>query len=150
MDMKLVSALIDKVNASGLKSLEIEENGLRIRLENAYPAMGRQQLEIPAEPAVSSAAALPPEQAEPAEDSAGIVTITAPLVGIFYPLEECGKAALTPGEKIKAGQVVCAIEAMKLINDVESTASGEFLELLVKAGEQVEFGQPLMKIREGA
>lgn len=145
MDMKLISELIDRVNASRLKTFEIEEGNLRIKLENAFGAEPAAVPVVYAPPAVQT-----PPKAEglPAESDEDFVFVTAPIVGVFCPLEDCGKAALTPGDSIAKKQVVCAIEAMKLINEVESTVEGTYVETLVQPGDQVEFGQPILKLRK--
>ncbi len=151
MDLKLISDLIDRVNASRLRSFEIEEGNLRIRMENAFAEPAAAQPIFAAVP-VSAPAAAPaatPEPAQPAaENDDSFVYVTAPLVGVFCPLENCGKTALAPGDRITKKQVVCAIEAMKLLNEVESDAEGEYVETLVQAGDQVEFGQPIIKLKK--
>ena len=145
MDMKLISDLIDRVNASRLKTFEIEEGGLRIKLENAFGA------ESAAMPVTYIPSAVPVSvqvEEPPAENDDDFVFVTAPIVGVFCPLEDCGKTALAHGDAIAKNQVVCAIEAMKLINEVESTVEGVYVETLVQAGDQVEFGQPILKLRK--
>jgi acetyl-CoA carboxylase biotin carboxyl carrier protein len=147
--------LLDFMASHGLEEFEYEHAGLRIRLKkaaassNAVPRVAAppQTPQSPMlEPAThSGAAAAPPSSAAPAEE---LHTIKSPIVGTFY-------AAATPaappfvkiGDQIQAGQVVCIIEAMKLMNEIEADVSGELVRALVENGQPVEYGQGLFAIR---
>lgn len=148
-----IKELIKVLEDSSLSVLEIvEKDGSKIRLEKAQPA---QQIvnTIPvangvaspapvAAPAVESALAAP---AAPAADNSK--TIDAPIVGVFYAASAPGKAPyVSTGKKVKKGDVVCIIEAMKCMNEIQAEEDGEIVEVLVKDGELVEYGQPLFKI----
>lgn len=148
-----IKELIKVLEDSSLSVLEIvEKDGSKIRLEKAQPA---QQIvnTIPvangvaspapvASPAVESAPVAP---AAPAADNSK--TIDAPIVGVFYAASAPGKAPyVSTGKKVKKGDVVCIIEAMKCMNEIQAEEDGEIVEVLVKDGELVEYGQPLFKI----
>lgn len=160
MDLQLINQLIATVNASNLRSFEVEENGFRLRLENnphvisgpcTPPAAIPPQTTATAAAPVQLAGAMQTPAAEPteqAQDEDCFTFVKAPLVGIYCPLTALGKENLKPGDKITAGSIVCAIEAMKLINEVKCNTDGEFVEALVQEGEEVEFGQPLLKLRK--
>jgi acetyl-CoA carboxylase biotin carboxyl carrier protein len=92
--------------------------------------------------AESSAPAAPTEEA-------GLHTVTSPMVGTFYESPSPGAPAFVkPGDQIEAGQVLCIIEAMKLMNDIESDVAGEIVKRLVTNGQPVEYGQALFTVRE--
>ena len=147
-----IKELIKVLEDSSLSVLEIvEKDGSKIRLEKAQPA---QQIvntipvangvasPAPVAPVVESAPAAP---AAPVADSSK--TIDAPIVGVFYAASAPGKAPyVSAGKKVKKGDVVCIIEAMKCMNEIQAEEDGEIVEVLVKDGELVEYGQPLFKI----
>ena len=121
--------------------------------------VGSSSLEItwaqPEPNAVPMAATLVASQASPetaaTEPADGAKVIEAPLVGTFYVAPEPGAGPfVTVGERVQAGQPVGIVEAMKLMNPVCSQWTGEVVEVLVNDGEQVEFGQPLVRIRPGS
>jgi acetyl-CoA carboxylase biotin carboxyl carrier protein len=96
----------------------------------------------------SSTAAESSAPAAPAEE-AGLHIVTSPMVGTFYESPSPGAPAFVkPGDQIEAGQVLCIIEAMKLMNDIESDVAGEIVKRLVTNGQPVEYGQALFTVRE--
>ena len=147
-----IKEFINLLEDSSLSVFEIQkEDGSKIRLEKAQPA---QQIvntipvangvasPAPVAPVVESASAVP---AAPVADSSK--TIDAPIVGVFYAASAPGKAPyVSAGKKVKKGDVVCIIEAMKCMNEIQAEEDGEIVEVLVKDGELVEYGQPLFKI----
>ena len=156
MDLQLINQLIATVTASNLRSFEVEENGFRLRLENNPQLVtgASVPMTIPAAVPITSNTSVSSEEiketAAPSvtEDENNFTYVTAPLVGIYYPLSALNKENLKPGDKISAGSIVCAIEAMKLINEVKCDTDGEFVEALVEEGAEVEYGQPLLKLRK--
>ena len=149
-----IKEFIKVLEESSLSVLEIQkEDGCKIHLEKAQPA---QQIvntipvangvaaPVPVMP-TDAAPAAPVAPAAPAADSAR--TINAPIVGVFYAASAPGKAPyVSVGKKVKKGDVVCIIEAMKCMNEIQAEEDGEIVEVLVKDGELVEYGQPLFKI----
>ena len=140
MDLKLVKDLIEMVNKSSLASLEVEDKEIRVRLENqtgtvvkVAPVLTVQEVEEVAEAVV--------------EDTTNYKYIKSPIVGTFHTAEKVGKDAINAGDKITKGMVVCAVEAMKLMNTIESEFDGEFVELMAAEGDLVEYGQPLIKLK---
>ena len=145
-----IKEFIKVLEESSLSVLEIQkEDGCKIHLEKAQPA---QQIVNTIPVANGVAAPVPvmptdaaPAPAAPAADSAR--TINAPIVGVFYAASAPGKAPyVSVGKKVKKGDVVCIIEAMKCMNEIQAEEDGEIVEVLVKDGELVEYGQPLFKI----
>ena len=132
-----IKELIKVLEDSSLSVLEIvEKDGSKIRLKKAQPAHQIVNT-IPVANGVASPA--------PVADNSK--TIDAPIVGVFYAASAPGKAPyVSTGKKVKKGDVVCIIEAMKCMNEIQAEEDGEIVEVLVKDGELVEYGQPLFKI----
>ena len=102
------------------------------------------------QPATSSSAALPLAAVAPVDPDAGLHMVKSPMVGTFYGSPSPGAAPfVVPGDQVEKGQVVCIVEAMKLMNDIESDAAGEIVKCFVTNGQPIEFGQPLFSVRLG-
>ena len=148
-----IKEFINLLEDSSLSVFEIQkEDGSKIRLEKAQPA---QQIvnTIPVANGVAAPApvAAAPVESAPAATAAPVAdsskTIDAPIVGVFYAASAPGKAPyVSAGKQVKKGDVVCIIEAMKCMNEIQAEEDGEIVEVLVKDGELVEYGQPLFKI----
>lgn len=146
-----IKEFIKVLEESSLSVLEIQkEDGCKIHLEKAQPA---QQIvnTIPVANGIAAPAPVMPTEAAPAAPVAPAAdsarTINAPIVGVFYAASAPGKAPyVSVGKKVKKGDVVCIIEAMKCMNEIQAEEDGEIVEVLVKDGELVEYGQPLFKI----
>jgi len=94
---------------------------------------------------IDNSLAQPPHSSSPINQK--LVEVPSPMVGTFYRSPAPGEAAFVEvGDRVKAGQSVCIIEAMKLMNEIEAEVSGQVMEILVQNGEPVEYGQPLMRI----
>lgn len=156
MDLRKLKTLIDLVSESGVAELEITEGDDRVKIVNrvgAAPVAAAAPAVI-ATPVVGSAApAAAPAPAVAAEPAAAPVaaedtrTINSPMVGTFYRAPSPGaKPFADVGQKVKAGDTVCIIEAMKLLNEIETEYDGVIKEILVENGQPVEFGQPLFVI----
>ena len=146
MDLRKLKKLIDLVQESGIAELEITEGEEKVKIVKGGVVSVSQ---APAAPAPASAAPAAPVQAAPApapQPDAGQEghVVKAPMVGTFYrsPSPDA-KAFVEVGQSIKEGQTICIIEAMKLMNEIESDASGVVKAILVEKGQPVEYGQPL-------
>jgi acetyl-CoA carboxylase biotin carboxyl carrier protein len=143
-----------------LTKLEIEEEGIRICLEKSAPVVTIAQSSVPqgnmAAPVMAAAPA--PSQAATAQTSEGATEkpaeeltgkkLVSPMVGTFYSQASPDKPPFVKvGDKVKKGQTICIIEAMKLMNEIESEFDGEIVKVLTKNEEMVEFGQPLFLIK---
>jgi acetyl-CoA carboxylase biotin carboxyl carrier protein len=151
MDIRKVKKLIELLEESGIAEIEISEGEESVRISR-YPqgmAMAAPQL-VAAAPAPAAApppAAAPsaPAAAAPAADADNVVT--APMVGTFYAAPAPGaKPFVQVGDEVKEGDVLCIIEAMKMMNQIESDKAGRVVSVLARNGEPVEFGQPLFVI----
>jgi len=150
MDIRKVKKLIELLEESGIAEIEISEGEESVRISRYPQGMTvAQGAPLPlAAPAVAAAAPAPaaaPAAAAPVQDGpAPDKTITAPMVGTFYASPAPGaKSFVQVGDDVKVGQVLCIIEAMKMMNQIESEKDGRIASVLARNGEPVEFGQPL-------
>lgn len=152
MDLRKLKTLIDLVSESGVAELEITEGEDHVRIVNRQNAAAAAPVAAPAAvPAVPAPAAAPvaaaPAAPAPTTPSAPAQTINSPMVGTFYRAPSPGATPfVSVGQKVKAGDTVCIIEAMKLLNEIEAEADGVIQEILVENGAPVEFGQALFVI----
>ena len=159
MDLRKLKTLIDLVSESGVAELEITEGEDHVRIVNrkdSAPAAAAAAVAAPA-PIPVAAAAAPTSEAAAAPPAAPAAaapaaaenrqTINSPMVGTFYRAPSPGaKPFVDVGQHVKAGDTVCIIEAMKLLNEIEAETDGVIQEILVENGAPVEFGQPLFVI----
>lgn len=138
MNLEEIEKLMKMLENSTLASLEVEENGLRIRLDKNSPM---HEVVKTNETIVSS------KKEEKVEEKTLGHEITAPLVGTFHqaPYKDA-KPFVALGQKVKKGQKLCIIEAMKVMNEITSPYDGTILEILAKENDVVEFGKPLFLI----
>lgn len=136
--------LIATLEEGGVTEFEYEDENSRVRL--AFGALGG-AVQLPAAPA---AVAVKPAQAGAApSDDADVAFITSPFVGTFYRAPSPDADSFTDvGKVIKPGQTLCIVEAMKLMNEIESDVSGTVLEVMAQNGTSVEFGQKLFKVKK--
>ncbi len=143
MDFASIRQLIDLLNETQIEELEVEESGVRVRIRRGA-VVEAVAAAAPAAAREASAAAAP---AEPAEDSS-LITVRSPIVGTFYSAPSPGAPDyVQPGDRVQAGQVLCIVEAMKLMNEIEAEAAGTIVSRLVTSGQPVEYGQPLFTLR---
>lgn len=150
MDLRKLKTLIDLVSESGVAELEITEGEDHVRIVNRQAATAATVPTVVAAPvaAAPAPAAAPVAATEPAAaPKIEGTTINSPMVGTFYRSPSPGaKPYVDVGQKVKAGDTVCIIEAMKLLNEIEAETDGVIQEILVENGAPVEFGQPLFVI----
>ena len=142
MNIKDIKALAAVLTQADLTALEYSEGELHIRMERAAAR--------PAAPQplnMSPIAAEPTLPVEEKNDFNNLCDVKAPMVGVFYaaPAPDA-KPFVRVGDTVEKGQVICIIEAMKLMNEIEADATGTIREVLVENGSPVEFGQPLFVI----
>jgi acetyl-CoA carboxylase biotin carboxyl carrier protein len=159
LNFKEILELIDKVAESGIGAVEVEQAGTKVRIEgkksepqHVFVTSGEKS---DAPVVVSSALAASPssseeKKAEEKKDASKLSghIITAPLVGTFYrtPNPEAGPF-VNVGDRVTKGQVLCIIEAMKLMNEIESDVDGVITEIYPQNGQPVEYGEPLFSVR---
>jgi acetyl-CoA carboxylase biotin carboxyl carrier protein len=149
MDIRKVKKLIELLEESGISELEISEGEESVRISR-HPRMAMQAPMAMGSPMIQAAPLAPAMPAtaagehKPRNDE---YTVTSPMVGTYYSAASPGaKAFVEIGTEIKVGQILCIIEAMKMMNQIESDKAGRVTAILAKNGEPVEFGQPLFII----
>ena len=164
-DMKDLRELIEFLKQYQVAEFDLDRGDIKIRLKFAQEPHASTSLADlaklvgSASPTAAQAAPAPasqppteaPAAAAPAADpDAGLHILKSPIVGTYYGSPSPGAAAfVSPGDRVEKGQVVCIVEAMKLMNEIEADASGEVVKCLVSNGQPIEFGQPLFSIRVG-
>ncbi|MCX7252581.1 MAG: acetyl-CoA carboxylase biotin carboxyl carrier protein [Burkholderiales bacterium] len=148
MDLRKLKTLIDLVSESNVSELEITEAEGKVRIVKSAP-VGVQPMVAAAPAAVMAAPAVavaaPVVVAEPEAPKGHVVK--SPMVGTFYRSASPGaKAFVEIGSQIKEGEPICIVEAMKIMNEIESDKSGVVTQILVENGHAVEYGQPLFVI----
>ncbi len=147
MDFDAIRKLIDTLIEKQIDEFELEEEGRRIRIRRNVPAAVVAAAPVAAVP-VAAAPAAAVAAAAPAGEEAGLVTVTSPIVGTYYDSPAPGAPEfIKAGDAVEPGQVLCIIEAMKLMNEIEAEAAGTLVRKLVTNGQPVEFGQPLLLVR---
>ena len=155
MDLDDLERLVELMNANDLVEVEIEKGDSKVRLKKASAdqkiAMPSWPMAFPA-PAAGVAAAAMASPAAGGAAEAGVegdsITFNSPMVGTFYSSPSPGAEAFVKiGSKISPNTVLCIVEAMKVMNEIQADTDGEILEILVGNGEAVEYGQPLFTIR---
>lgn len=159
-DIQDLKELIEFLKQHGVAEFDVDRGDLKLRLKFNQPAPALADLArtwpVPASPippfpqAQVAPSSLVPTSApvlapEPAED---LHLVKSPIVGTFYGSPSPGAPSfVSPGDHVEKGQVICIVEAMKLMNEIEADASGEIVKCLVTNGQPIEFGQPLFSIR---
>jgi len=145
MNLKEIKEMINLMNENNLTELEVERDGLKIRLKKGR-GVEVEEVEEVAPPLPQKA---PPaeERVEAKREAANIIEIKAPMVGTFYKAPSPdAEPFVEAGSKIEEDQVICIIEAMKLMNEIKAGVKGKVLEVLVENGEAVEFDQTLFRV----
>jgi acetyl-CoA carboxylase biotin carboxyl carrier protein len=150
MDLRKLKTLIDLVSESNISELEITEADGKVRIVKSEPAavVPAHSAPVAAAPAVPLAATAAPVAAiEPSVPEDQGHAVKSPMVGTFYRSANPGaKPFVEVGDAIKAGDPICIIEAMKIMNEIEADKSGMVKRILCENGQAVEFGQPLFTI----
>ncbi|MBV35213.1 acetyl-CoA carboxylase biotin carboxyl carrier protein [Kangiella spongicola] len=152
MDLRKIKKLIELVEESGVAELEIQEGEESVRISRSSSAPAPAPVHYAAAPAPQAAPA-PAPQAAPAAESAPAKEevsghkVLSPMVGTFYAAPSPGaKDFVEVGQQVKAGDVLCIVEAMKMMNQIEADVSGTVKAILVSNGEPVEYDEPLFII----
>jgi len=159
LDLKQIKQVIDLMKRSDLTAFEVEEEGFKIKIKrgpDSVPVVSHRPapvsyLDAPASEAAAAARPAPSTAAKPAAagDEVGVTYIKSPMVGTFYRASSPeSKAFVDVGSKVSETSVVCIIEAMKIMNEIQAEAKGSIIELLVENGQPVEYGQRLFKVKQ--
>ncbi|HUB00425.1 MAG TPA: acetyl-CoA carboxylase biotin carboxyl carrier protein [Terracidiphilus sp.] len=160
-DIEDLRQLIDFLKAHQVAEFDLDRGDLKIRLkfapQEAVPSslgeLARLLASVPPSVAQAASSATPrpvvaPATPPSAETDPDLHLVKSPIVGTFYGSPSPGASPfVTPGDHVDKGQVICIVEAMKLMNEIESDVSGEVVKCLVSNGQPIEFGQPLFSVR---
>ncbi|HEY7856143.1 MAG TPA: acetyl-CoA carboxylase biotin carboxyl carrier protein [Terriglobales bacterium] len=147
MDFESIRKLIDTLIEKHIDEFELEEEGRRIRIRRGGPPAAAP---APAPATMAAAAGAPAPLAAPPTPTGeeDLLTVSSPIVGTYYESPSPGSPEFVKiGDTVEVGQVLCIIEAMKLMNEIEAETQGEVVRKLVTNGQPVEFGQPLLLLR---
>ena len=165
-DINELKELVEFLKENKIGEFELERGDLKVRIKFAQEGgadvsrlLATPVMQVPAVVPIGSAAGLssaghsggasePPETAAAADEDATLHVVKSPIVGTFYESPSPGSAAFVKiGDQVEMGQVICIVEAMKLMNEIESDAAGEVVKRLVQNGQPVEYGQALFAVR---
>lgn len=149
MDLKAIKQVVEMMKRSEISEFEIEEKDFKLRLsrKNGDTQIIQAAAPVAAAPIAAAAPAAPATAAAPAEEQ-GVSVVKSPMVGTFYTAASPESPVFTKvGAKVGADSIVCIIEAMKVMNEIQAELSGTITEVLVENGEAVEYGQPLFKVK---
>jgi acetyl-CoA carboxylase biotin carboxyl carrier protein len=152
MDLRKLKKLIDLVEESGIAELEVTEGEEKVRITrvsaNAQQiAYAQPMMQMPMQAPMAAPAAAAPAAAEAAPAANNANALKSPMVGTFYRSASPGsKAFVEVGQSVNAGDTLCIIEAMKLMNEIEADRSGVVKAVLAEDGQPVEYGEPLFII----
>jgi len=148
MDIRKIKKLIEMIEESGIAEIEIREGEESVRISR-YSSMAPQPVQVlqaPA-PAIAAQAAAAPQAAEATADKLTGHIVRSPMVGTFYRSPSPGaKAFVEVGQRVEAGDTLCIIEAMKILNQIEADKAGVIAKVLVENAQPVEYNQPLFVI----
>lgn len=162
MNQKELKELIEFLIEKDISEFELERGDVKVRIKRgvdaqpvpiitpvaAVSAMPPMAAAAPVAPVSASPASAAEPPAPPAEAEEELHLVKSPIVGTFYESPAPGAPPfIKPGDNVQAGQVLCIIEAMKLMNEIESDMTGEIVKILAANGKPVEYGQPLFSIR---
>lgn len=156
MNIKQIKALAQILAQNDLSALEINEGETRIRLERTAAQPAAQAGAVLVAPPMPAAAAQPAQEApasapveDPGVDFNDVFEAKSPLVGVFYAAPSPGaEPFVRVGSRVKKGDVLCIVEAMKLMNEIQAERDGEIVDICAHDGDVVEFGQTLFKLYE--
>jgi acetyl-CoA carboxylase biotin carboxyl carrier protein len=152
MDIRKIKKLIELLEESGIAEIEIKEGEEAVRISRMPTGAAAQlhhlaHVPMAAPVEMPKALAAAPVEAAPAKPRPNEHVITAPMVGTFYASPSPGaKAFIEIGDEVKVGQVLCIIEAMKMMNQIEADKAGRITSIMARNGDPVEFGQPLFVV----
>jgi acetyl-CoA carboxylase biotin carboxyl carrier protein len=154
MEFEDIERILELVRQHDLAEFEVESGGMKLRIRKASaafpmpPAMAPAAAPIPAAPPTPANPASTPAEAASDEDSVELAVVKSPIVGTFYRSPEPGAPSFVEiGERVKKDQVLCIIEAMKLMNEITSEYDGEIVSAYVENGKPVQYGERLFAIR---
>jgi acetyl-CoA carboxylase biotin carboxyl carrier protein len=151
LNIEELKELLEFVSERNIAELELEEGGTKLKIRKSLPGPPPEAAPVSAPAVKTTESAAAPEGAAAAGAPAledGLIYITSPMVGTFYRQPEPGAEPFArEGDYVKKGQVLCIIEAMKLMNEIESEHEGQLVKVLVENGQPVQYGDQLFAVR---
>jgi len=155
MNLKEIKELVQFLKEEEITEFELERGDVKLRIKRGTPESAQAPTEriiavhpAPASPAPVPAVPAAPPVPEPPKPEAGLHVVHSPIVGTYYESPSPGSPPFVkPGDSVEAGQVLCIVGAMKLMNEIEADVAGEIVKCLVKNGQPIEYGQDLFVIR---
>jgi acetyl-CoA carboxylase biotin carboxyl carrier protein len=155
LDLNALREILEILHERDITDFELEEQGLKLRIRKAvpvaetHPVVSVVSAALPAAvPAASSSAATAPGAAPVAASEEGLHIVKSPIVGTFYRSPDPNSPVFVQvGDRVKQGQTLCIIEAMKLMNDIEADVAGEVVRIHPENGQPVQYGEPLFTLR---
>ena len=146
MDLRELRDLLHLLDDEGVAEFEIEEEGMKLRIRKG--AVSPAVAPAPATVAPATGPARPTAAVEPAPEEPGLSPVRSPMVGTFYRSPDPNSPPfVNVGDRVRIGQVLCIIEAMKLMNEIEAEVGGEIVKVHHENGQPVQYGEPLFSIR---
>ena len=144
MDLKEIKAVLKLIQETDVEEIEVEQDGRRIRIRRRGFPQGAPSATSPGASASPAHSTAPATSAPGARETANLIPVESPMVGTFYRASAPGADPyVRVGDKVEKGMVLCIIEAMKLMNEIEAEVTGKVHSILVENGQPVEYGQPL-------
>jgi len=163
LDLRELKEILQILEEKEITEFELEEEGMKLRIRKAAASLNHAaapsapvplvQSVIPSAlnavaPAAAAAPATSPAAPAPTAEEQGLLTVKSPIVGTFYRAPDPGSPPfVNVGDHVRVGQVLCIIEAMKLMNEIEAEAAGEIVKVHHETGQPVQYGEPLFDIR---
>lgn len=159
MNQKEIKELIEFLKEQDIAEFELERGDVKVRIKRAVPGYGpvapvsapmpAPVQQAPVQPTVPSAAPVAPPKVEaPSAPEEKLHVVKSPIVGTFYESPSPGAPPyVKPGDMVEVGQLLCIVEAMKLMNEIESDVAGEIVKKFINNGQPIEYGQELFVIR---
>ena len=164
MDLKELKEILQILEEKEITEFELEEEGMKLRIRKSGAATAHTAVLAPVVPAVMSSGLpavapapgatvpspppVPAAATPPPSEEEGLVVVKSPIVGTFYRTPDPNSPPfVNVGDRIRVGQVLCIIEAMKLMNEIEAELSGEIVKIHHESGQPVQFGEPLFSVR---
>ena len=156
MNLKEIKELVQFLKEEDITEFELERGDVKVRIKRGVAEIPQPPTDriiavhpAPASPMQTSAPVAAAPTAEPVKAEEGLHAVRSPIVGTYYESPSPGSPPFVkPGDSVEAGQVLCIVEAMKLMNEIEADVAGEIVKCLVKNGQPIEYGQELFAIRE--
>jgi acetyl-CoA carboxylase biotin carboxyl carrier protein len=155
LDLKDLREILQILEGKDISEFELEQDGMKLRIRKGDAGFRTSPTDgvdrTPSGPAAGAApGAAPVAAAAPTETDPGVATVKSPIVGTFYRSPDPNSPAfVSVGDRVRVGQVLCIIEAMKLMNEIESDVAGEVVKVHRESGQPVQYGDPLFAIRPG-